>query len=214
MSPRVPFYTVFFGALKSCARGVPCFIYNAGSYRPVAKQCCPVPVSNIAPSPDLIMIAMRSPTMMFRRRLIFAPVLIINIEAALPLQYLLLGIPRREVTCAIMFIRLRLHRRCAMHFHFKPPKFCNTFCRRKLGQLNATPETMPPTRRFRNAPWLRTRRNLRLSAGRWIWGSFHRPASIPRRCGGPHGLVPGSAARTPPGGGDNAPSSRACGAHA
>ena len=47
-----------FGALKSCARGVPCFIYNAGSYRPVAKQCYPVHVSNIAPSPDLIMFAM------------------------------------------------------------------------------------------------------------------------------------------------------------
>ena len=86
MSPRLPFYTVFFGALNSCARGVPCFIYNAGSYRPVAKQRYPVHVSNIAPSPDLIMIAMRSPTMMFRRRLIFASVLLINIESALPLQ--------------------------------------------------------------------------------------------------------------------------------
>ena len=54
----VPFYTVFFGALNSCARGVPCFVYNAGSYRPVAKQCYPVPVSDIASSPDFIMIAM------------------------------------------------------------------------------------------------------------------------------------------------------------
>ena len=69
---------------------------------PAARRCDPVLVSIIAPSPDAIMIAMGSPTMMFKRRLIFASVFINNIQAFLLLQYLLLGFRRRVVTCAIM----------------------------------------------------------------------------------------------------------------